>query len=630
MINFKEILNKDQYEAVIAINQPVRIIAGAGSGKTRVIIYKIAYLIEEKNYDPKTICALTFTNKAANEMKSKICKLLDVKTINSTISTYHSFATKILTRDISKLKNSKYRYGFSIIDNKDKDRIISKILKSIPKEDFEKTAASNYNKAISSLKNTQEPNFDEYEKNIHSLKLIREIYKLYEEKKQSLNILDFDDLILLSVKLLGSEPDVLKYWSNFYKYYLIDEFQDTNKLQFRLIWLLSQNTTHISVVGDPDQTIYSWRGADIKLINHFDNLYPNTKTITLNENYRSYENILEIANLIINNNQNRIKKSLITSKTGSPYKIRLHKAFNEEDQSKWIVKNIKSLISNENYNYSDIFVLYRHNFESQMIEKELAENEIPYNLIDGNPFFNRKEIKNCLALLKGIIIGDHWNLTRTIQILKNVGEKIVQNYVNCAEKENITLFELIKSHSDKLKPTLKAKISGIHKCMLLVDQYMPLPNTSENIQKFLTSVIETFNYKIYFPATTFGEEAWQNVEKLLQAILNYGTEMKNHSEFKNADLRKIFMSYFNKISLESNVKKIKNKNNYVNLMTLHKVKGLENKIVFITGLNAGFFPSKHVISEFYLEEERRLFYVGVTRAKEQLFLSYTLKTSNFF
>lgn len=613
-------LNKEQKSAVVLIENPVRIIAGPGSGKTRVLTTKIAYLIDVIGIKPYRILALTFTNKAANEMKERLRSLIGEEKANkSFISTFHSFCYFFLREEIHHLQ--KFDNNFNILDGIDQDNILKEIYKKyeISKSDISYYFAKNFisynkNNNISSEDLIKDINDFSDPLEINKIK----IYFEYQKLLMSSNALDYDDLLIYTKQILDTFSDIKIKWSNKFDYFLIDEFQDTSKIQYEIINAIAINN-NLTIVGDPDQTIYSWRGADISFINNFDSLYKNSSTVTLVQNYRSTKNILKVANNLIKFNSNRLVKNLITENELGD-KVEYYKAYSSENEAKWVYSQITKL-KNNNYQLKDIVILYRSNYYSRSIEDLLAIKAIPYKMIGGQKFYEREEIKNCLAFLRCIYKPNDISLKRIINVpSRKLGDETLKKLINFAENRDMSLWESWEKYiefidiSNDKKTSLVTFIHQLKKYQSLIENKKE-EKIGDILFKFLNdigyiSMLE--NYKDNLSISKI-----ENINELISSI-NKWEETNPESSIED---------YLNSISLEQ----IENKNNIANsltLMTIHAAKGLEYKVVFVIGLNEGVFPSSKVIQaddengeSFGMEEERRLAYVAFTRAQEKLFIS---------
>ena len=589
-------LNKEQKKAVLYNEGPLLILAGAGSGKTKVLTTKIAYLIEELNIEPSFILAITFTNKAALEMKERVNNMIGSVAKDIQISTFHSFGLKILRENYKALD---YANNFVIMDSDDSLTIVKKILKNLNYDPKIYNPKAIRNK-ISNCKNELISPSD-YEKYIASdyEKVVSEVYNKYEEKLKQNNAVDFDDLLLLPIKLFRKYPNILQSYQERYKYILIDEYQDTNEAQYILSKMISAKYQNICVVGDADQAIYGFRGANYKNILNFEKDYPKALSIKLEQNYRSTKTILDAANDVIKNNEKRKEKNLWSTK-GEGDKITYYRAYDEKDESHYTAMEIKKLLD-EGKDASDIAILYRTNAQSRVIEEELLKQNIPYRIVGGFSFYQRKEIKDLLAYLKLIYNPkDDISLLRVINTPKRgIGLKTIENLTTKADLEGKSIFEVINNGKE-----LKFK-----------EIIISLQKISESIT--LTELIDKV-------LDTSGMKAELISEKSIESEIR----LENLEEFKS--ITKAFEERIGLVSLEDflyEVSLVNDKDEYkdsrhkVSLMTIHSVKGLEYDFVFVLGLEEGIFPHLNsLMSSSETEEERRLCYVAITRAKEKLYL----------
>ncbi len=589
-------LNKEQKEAVLYNEGPLLILAGAGSGKTKVLTTKIAYLIEELNVLPYEILAITFTNKAALEMKERVYNMIGSKAKEIQISTFHSFGLKILRENYEKLD---YQNNFVIMDSDDSLTIVKKILKSLNYDPKIYNPKAIRNK-ISNCKNELLTPKD-YEKYVAGdyEKVVNEVYYKYEEKLKQNNAVDFDDLLLLPIKLFRKYPRVLELYQNRYRYILIDEYQDTNEAQYILSKMISAKYQNICVVGDADQAIYGFRGANYKNILNFEKDYPKALSIKLEQNYRSTKNILAAANCVIRNNEQRKSKNLWSTKEEGE-KITYYRAYDERDEAHYVSKTIKKML-NDNYDASEIAVLYRTNAQSRVIEEELLKDNIPYRIVGGFSFYQRKEIKDLLAYLKLIYNPkDDISFLRVINTPKRgIGLKSIEALTTKADHENTSLFEAITDGKEEKFKDLIISLQKISESVTL----------TELIDKVLDAT---------------GMKAELVSEKTLESEIR----LENLEEFKSItkafEEREGLVSledFLYEVSLVNDKDEYKDSRNKVSLMTIHSVKGLEYNTVFVVGLEEGIFPHLNsLMSSSETEEERRLCYVAITRAKEKLYL----------
>lgn len=596
-MNLIDSLNDRQKEAVVNTDGPMLILAGAGSGKTKVLTTKVAYLIEEKNIDPNNILAITFTNKAAKEMKERIFKLEGNSAFYIQISTFHSFGLKILKENCELLG---YEKNFTILDSDDSLSIIKKIMKELNID------ANKYNpKAIKNVISNNKNEIIDPEKyslyvNTDFDEIALEVYRKYEKSLKINNAVDFDDLLILPLKLFNNNPGVLQKYQEKYKYLFIDEYQDTNEPQYILSKMISAKYKNITVVGDADQAIFTWRGANYKNILNFEKDYKDAKVVLLEENYRSTKTILNAANNVIKNNKVRKEKNLWTqNEEGS--KITYYKAFDEKDESNYVVNEIKKLIE-KGVNPKDICVLYRANAQSRTVEEAFLTSNISYNIVGSYAFYNRKEIKDLIAYLKLIYNNkDDVSLLRVINYPKRgIGNKAIENLAIKSNVLDKSLYEVIDSGKEL---EFKNMIEEIKK---------------EESHLTLTELIDMVLDKS-------GMKKSLEDEKSIEADIR----LENLEEFKSIakamEINEGIVSLeelLDKLALVSDVSEQKNDNeDKVTLMTMHAVKGLEYDYVFVVGVEEGLFPhSNSLESNDELEEERRLCYVAITRAKKKLYL----------
>ena len=590
-------LNEKQKEAVINTNGPMLILAGAGSGKTRVLTTKVAYLINEKNVSPDNVLAITFTNKAAKEMKERIYSMVGGYAFKIQISTFHSFGLKIIKENCNLLG---YESNFTILDADDSLSIIKKIMKEL-NIDISKFNPKAIKNAISSNKNEM-IDCNSYEKYAYTDydNIVKEVYQKYERNLKINNAMDFDDLLILPLKLFNEHPDVLQEYQEKYKYIFIDEYQDTNGPQYILSKMISAKYRNITVVGDADQAIFTWRGANYKNILNFENDYKEAKTVLLEENYRSTKTILNAANNVIKNNKIRKEKNLWTENEQGD-KIVYYKAFDEKDESNYVVMEVKKLLE-KGINPRDICVLYRANAQSRTIEEAFLTNSISYNIVGSYAFYNRKEIKDLIAYLKLIYNPkDDVSLLRVINYPKRgIGLKAIENLTIKSNVDDKSLFEVIDSGKE-----LKFK-----------ELIYSLIEKEKNLS--LTELIDT----ILIDA---GIKEDLESEKSIEADIR----LENLEEFKSItrafEEREGIVSlgeFLDELSLVSDASEQKNDNtDKVTLMTMHSVKGLEFDYVFVVGFEEGLFPHMNSFeSNDEMEEERRLCYVAITRARKKLYL----------
>ena len=589
-------LNEKQKEAVTSLNGPILVLAGAGSGKTKVLTNRIAYLIDKENIDPSNILAITFTNKASKEMKDRIHKVLGNISYQIQISTFHSFGLLILKKHYDNLG---YKKNFTILDTDDTLSVIKKILKEFNLDPKEYNPKMIKNK-ISSCKN-ELVSADDYEKYAHSDfdKIVLKVYHRYQEKLKINNSVDFDDLLCLPIELFKKYPLILQDYQENYKYILVDEYQDTNEAQYILVKMISAKYKNIFVVGDNDQSIYSFRGSNYQNILNFEKDYNNPKIIKLEKNYRSTKNILNAANSVIKNNKYRKEKNLYTDNEEG-IKIKYYESIDEKDEAYYVFKQIEKLIL-DGVSLNDIAVLYRTNAQSRTIEEALLRENIPYKVVGSFYFYNRKEIKDLISYLKLLHNKyDDNSLLRIINVPKRkIGEKTIQNLISKANQNNICIYDAIESVKELEFKKIIEEIDSIKDSKSLtelVDLVLTKTGMKEELEKEKT--IES-------------EARIENLEE-------FKTITKNFEE-KNGIIS--LDEFLEEISLVSDIEEHKDRKDVVTLMTIHSAKGLEFDNVFVIGMEEGIFPHKNSFCDSEgLEEERRLCYVAITRAKSKLWL----------
>ena len=602
-------LNDKQYEAVVNTEGPCLVIAGAGSGKTKVLTHKIAHIMGEKKALPWNILAITFTNKAANEMKERIEGLVGDAGKDMWIGTFHSICVRILRKQIDRIG---FDTSFIIFDTSDQKTLIKQIIKNKNLDDKLFSDRSVLTE-ISNAKNEMlEP--DAYAVKARGdfrKEVIAEIYEIYQAKLKENNAIDFDDIINFTIKILLDNPDLLEYYSGKFKYVLVDEYQDTNKAQFTLVSLLASRYGNITVVGDNDQGIYSFRGADISNILNFEKDFPGTRIIKLEQNYRCTQSILNAANEVIKNNETKYDKKLWTENERG----KLPKVFrgdNEYDEANFIVRNINTLKMEEYYKYSDFSVLYRMNSQSRAIEDILRRENIPYKIVGGLKFYERKEIKDIIAYLRLIQNpSDNLSLTRIINEPKRgVGKTSLDNIDALSASNGISMYEIIKE-ADKYG--LTRVFANTREFISCIEE---LRSKKDDI-KISELIKETLNKTGYTRAlelenTVEAESRIENLDEFLTVAIEFEDESADNS----------LSEFLEGITLSSDLDGMEDSEDSVTLMTLHSAKGLEFPVVFLVGMEEGIFPGYKSIGEPQeLEEERRLCYVGITRAKENLFLT---------
>ena len=610
-------LNDKQYEAVVNTEGPCLVIAGAGSGKTKVLTHKIAYLIGEKQVKPWNILAITFTNKAANEMKERIGNLVGDVAADIWMGTFHSICVRILRRFIDRIG---FDSSFIIFDTSDQRTLVKTCIKTIGLDDKMFTDRS----VLSEISNAKNEMLEPEQYTVRANGDFRKekialVYEMYQKRLKENNAIDFDDIINYTIKILMDNPDILEYYSDKFHYVLVDEYQDTNKAQFTLVTMLASKNGNITVVGDNDQGIYSFRGADISNILNFERDFPGTKIIKLEQNYRCTGNILKAANAVIKNNEVTYKKELWTeNEVGNLPAV--YSAKNEYDEGTYIAQQIEHLRREEYYKYSDFAILYRMNTQSRAIEEILRRESIPYKIIGGLKFYERKEIKDIISYLRLIQNpSDNLSLKRIINEPKRgIGKTSLDKIEELSVNSGVPMYEIIKN----------AEQYGLNRVFLNSREFV---NAIEELRakkddiKISDLIKETLKKSGYTQAlenenTIEAENRIENLDEFLTVAIEF--------EDESADNK--LSDFLEGITLSSDIDNMEETEETVTLMTLHSAKGLEFPVVFLVGMEEGIFPGYKSIGEpKELEEERRLCYVGITRAKEHLFLTCSKQRTIF-
>ena len=600
-------LNTQQLKAVQTVNKPVLVFAGAGSGKTRVLTYKVWHLIKEKLFKPQNILALTFTNKAASEMKNRIQESISSSGVN--VGTFHSIGARMMRAHIS-LLDENFNSNFTIYDTVDQKSVIKEVLEDLNLTEFKELSVGFLKVQIDQFKNS-----DLSVKKIESKaqtfedEKIAEVYKGYNEKLRSNNALDFNDLIIFPIKLLKQNKKILQYYQDLWQYILVDEFQDTNSPQFEIVSLLAQKHKNITVVGDDDQSIYGWRGANIdNILTNFQETFPKKIEIKLEKNYRSTQRILDGAWSVVSNNKNRAEKKLYATK-GEGEKISLISTGSDEEESNAICDAIKSEIKINKNTFKDFAVLYRTNAQSRSIEQAMVKEGLPYNIVGGTKFYDRKEIKDVLAYLTLVSNNnDDIALKRIINFpVRGIGEKSINMFVDLAAKKKISLFESLKFCREmKLRGKQQDSIENFHLSILkfsgLIEKLDP--------KELVRALLEEFNIENYYKNNPVEQDRYNNIQELKQTVDKFSDQTGGNLN-----------DFLQEISLFTDIDEWDDKNNTITLMTVHAAKGLEFSTVFVSGLEQGLFPLIRLDdTEDQMEEERRLFYVAVTRAMDRIYL----------
>ena len=609
MQNLIEGLNDKQKEAVLATEGPCLVIAGAGSGKTKVLTHKIAYLISEKNVKPYNILAITFTNKAASEMKQRVEKIVGDVAQEMWMGTFHSICVRILRRFIDRIG---FDTSFLIFDTSDQKTVVKECLKALNIDDKTFSDRSVLSE-ISNAKNemlTPKAYQAKYSGEFRKEK-IGQVYELYQKRLRENNAIDFDDIINYTIDILSENPDVLQYYTEKFKYVLVDEYQDTNKAQFTLVTILASRYGNITVVGDNDQGIYSFRGADISNILNFEKDFPGTKIIKLEQNYRCTGNILKAANAVIKHNENKYEKKLWTENEEGSLPC-LYQAEDEYDEANYVVKQIEHLKTEEYLKPKDFVILYRMNAQSRAIEDILRRENIPYKIVGGLKFYERKEIKDTIAYLRLIHnTSDNLSLKRIINEPKRgIGKTSLDKIQEISDKTGTSMYEIIKHAEEYDLNRVKANAEEF---INLIEE-LRLKKQELSISELLKEVLNKSGYTraLELENTVEAETRMQNLEEFLTVAIEFEEESADNT----------LPEFLESITLSSDVDEMQDEDNTVTLMTLHSAKGLEFPVVFLVGMEEGIFPGYKSIGEpKELEEERRLFYVGITRAKQFLHLT---------
>ena len=617
MSDLIEGLNNKQKEAVTATQGPCLVIAGAGSGKTKVLTHKIAYLMQEEKVLPWNILAITFTNKAANEMKERIETLVGEAAKDIWMGTFHSICVRILRKFIDRIG---FDSSFLIFDASDQKTLVKECLKALNIDDklFNERGVlaeiSNAKNALLEPEAYSRKYAGDYRKS-----KIAEIYALYQKRLKENNAVDFDDIINHTIKILSENPDVLEYYTEKFKYILVDEYQDTNKAQFTLVTILASKYGNITVVGDNDQGIYSFRGADISNILNFEKDFPGTKIVKLEQNYRCTGNILKAANSVIKHNETKYDKKLWTE-NGEGTLPQIYQGEDEYDEARFVVEEIRHLKREELDHYSDFAILYRMNSQSRALEDILRREDIPYKIVGGLKFYERKEIKDAISYLRLIANpSDNISLKRIINEPKRgIGKTSLDHIQEIAENQGISMYEVIKHADDFGQPRVYANAKEF------IDTIETLRSQKEEI-KISDLLKETLNKTGYTRAleqesTIEAESRIQNLEELVTVAVEFEEEFAENG----------LSDFLESISLSSDIDNLEDQEDSVTLMTLHSAKGLEFPVVFLVGMEEGIFPGYQSVGEpKELEEERRLFYVGITRAKQHLYLTCAKRRTIF-
>ena len=612
-MNYQNDLNENQYNAVTTEAQHVRVIAGAGSGKTRVLTYRISYLISELGVEPWKILAITFTNKVANEMKSRVLKMIPEASNDLTIRTFHSFAAFFLRHEIDVLG---FPASFTILDEEDQTKLVKDIAAEMGFKRGDKIVGTTLayigkQKLLEKYPddiNIVKPAFEDE-------KTCLEIYTRYEEEKYKNFALDFDDLLLLTNRILEEYPDIRTKWQNRIDHILIDEFQDTNDVEYKMVRFLKKPETSLYVVGDPDQTIYTWRGANQNIILDLNKKYYDMITIVLDRNYRSTQAILNAANKLIAHNKLRVTKNLYTKENlGNP--VNVHSSPSGRLEADYVAREIKKLKDYGGYQYKDIALLYRSNYITMDFEQALTRYQIPYKIYGGTKFYQRREIKDVLSYFHLIVnTKDDISFSRIMNVPKRgIGEASEQLIKEEAKAANKSLYEYLRDVDPKESEILPRILNSLKTMITNIEiARNDIAKNEEVFSKILEDMIWSLGYQEYLLKEDDGDERVENVRALFEDIRHY---LKNNPE-------STFDEYLQNIALLSAQDEVVD-GDYVTLMTVHTAKGLEYPVIFVIRFNQGVFPNMRAMNEggyIALEEERRLAYVAMTRAKQKLYLT---------
>jgi len=611
-------LNPQQARAVEAPDGPVLVLAGPGSGKTRVLTHRVAYLVEQRKVWPRQILAVTFTNKAAREMRERLDKILGTTRAGElTLGTFHAICARWLRRDAPEIGLGR---DFVIFDTDDQQQVVKQVLNELNIDD-KKYKPSTVLNAISTAKNeliTPET----YKPPTYWHEMIRRIYPRYQALLRQSNGLDFDDLLMEVVRLLDQHPDVLARYQDRYQHLLVDEFQDTNTVQYAMLKLLSAQRHNIFCVGDEDQSIYKWRGADFRNIQRFREQYPKLTEIVLEQNYRSTQTILDAARGVIDKNTHRTRKNLFTQRAGGA-SVTIYEAYNQDDEAQYVVETIQRMIRTKEHTLADFAVFYRTNAQSRALEDAFVRSGVPYRLVGGTRFYSRREVKDVLAYLR-LVHNPHdaVSLARIINVpARGIGAKTIEALDAAARQKNQTLYQLISELNSPqatnlpgLTPKARQALVGFAQS---IDRWIDSQQRGQNVAELIDLVLKDSGYRQYVDdGTEEGKERLDNVKELRNVASEY-TRLVGDDPLAE---------FLEDVALVADVDSLKDQVDAPVLMTLHAAKGLEFPVVFITGLEDGLLPHSRALEDpDEMAEERRLCYVGITRAKDNVFLTYAFR-----
>lgn len=617
-INFLNELNPVQFDAVTSVEGPCLVIAGAGSGKTRVLTYRIAYLIDVRGVHPSSILAITFTNKAADEMKERLLQLIGDRVNHLWVSTFHAACARILRQEIHHLG---YHKNFVVYDERDSQRLIADVVKELGLDPSEYKPSSLQNKISLAKSELLSPQDLKIQAVTKLDQVASVVYEKYQKKLEESNALDFDDILMLTVKLFKENQEVLKKYQQRFKYILVDEYQDTNRTQYELLRLLSQSHRNLFVVGDDDQSVYGWRGADIRNILDFEKDFPDATVIRLEQNYRSTKVILEAANYLISHNRNRKGKNLWTENPRGE-QISLYEAYDEFDEARFVAYEISRLVSTGRYSYGDIAVFYRINAQSRVLEETFMRHGIPYLIVGGLKFYDRQEVKDILAYLRLVVNpNDVISFKRVVNVPKRgIGKQSLERLEFYAYQNGLNLLEA-SARAEEIKELSAKARSGLTEFARLIE-LLKKESEKRELPELVWMAADRSGYidMLKKEGSIEADSRIENIQELVSLSAGFARL------YPGAGLSE----FLERVSLISDIDTYEHTEDAVTIMTVHNAKGLEFPVVFIIGLEEGMFPhQRSMFSLDEIEEERRLCYVGITRAREKLYLSYAFSRTRF-
>ena len=612
-------MNPKQREAVLYTEGPLLVMAGAGSGKTRVLTHRIAYLIEEKGVNPWNILAITFTNKAAKEMKERVNKLLTHGGEDVWVSTFHSMCVRILRRDVDKIG---YNRNFTIVDPSEQRTLMKRILNELnidPKKYDPRSILGTISNAKNELLTPEK--MEETQGSVYE-QIAAKCYKAYQKELRKNQAMDFDDLIMNTIRLFKEDADTLGYYQNKFHYIHVDEYQDTNHAQYTLVNMLAVRFKNLCVVGDADQSIYGWRGADMQNILDFEKDYPDASVILLEQNYRSTKTILSAANSVIKNNHNRREKQLWTEKNDGK-KIIQYSGDNERDETQFVVSQIQKETAENNRIYGDFAVLYRTNAQSRVMEEMLLKSNIPYTMVGGHKFYDRKEIKDILAYLNVISnTRDSISFERIVNEPKRgIGKSSIEKLRNFAELHGWSLLEAAQNvELANISGKAGKELGNFGRMIQSFSEMIGFLSITELVKEVLDR--SGYREELMRQNTLESQSRVENLDEFLTVTQEFDKRFEQQNELDTEAQENKLADFLSDLALVSDLDSFEESSSQVTLMTLHAAKGLEFPVVFLIGLEEGVFPlSRAMLEESELEEERRLAYVGITRAEESLFMT---------